>query len=400
MLLFKQGREIRNLKRRKTFISGKGISLGKIGKLVLRDNSGRPVIFFDNEEKKKDISAFIKGWQKGAVIFGSGIKRPEKINKKIFIFNPFMETSCNYNPLAEARILSPDEEKDLKSISDILAGPDDSLSNFLMPLIAYVMYKKNNACMKDVTDFIENLDRKRLKDILEENIFSRHKENSGFYMQKFSALRMKSEDELKSVKEALLKKIKIFKEPTVLQKTSKSDFKIKDLFEKEMLVYLQYSNLKPEPAGKIFQVLINQIFYFSPEKNIKSPKLLILGEGRRLGKLDFITKNEACGAVKLFLIFKSISQLKEICNEKKALKNFKIQLFSGGLDKETSLYAQNFFGKAEGVFITPKVLPQQTLRYGSRMVYYLTADDIMWMEKSKVVIGEKENEPIIADKIF
>ena len=400
MLLFKQGREIKNLKKRKIFISGKGISLGKIGKLVLRDNSGKPVIFFDSEEKKKDVSAFIKDWQKGAVIFGSGIKRPEKINKKIFIFNPFMETSCNYNPLAEARILSPDEKKDLKSISDMLAGPDDSLSNFLMPLIAYVMYKKNNACMKDVTDFIENLGRKRLKDILEENIFSRHKENSGFYMQKFSALCMKSEDELESIKEALLKKIKVFKDPIVLQKTSKSDFRIKDLFEKEMLVYLQYSNLKPEPAGKIFQMLINQICYFSPEKNIKSPKLLMLGEGRRLGKLDFITKNEACGAVKLFLIFKSISQLKEICNEKKALKNFKIQLFSGGLDKETSLYAQNFFGKAEGVFITPKVLPQQTLRYGSRMVYYLTADDIMWMEKSKVVIGEKENEPIIADKIF
>lgn len=311
-----------------------------------------------------------------------------------------METSCNYNPLAEARILSPDEKKDLKSISDMLAGPDDSLSNFLMPLIAYVMYKKNNACMKDVTGFIENLGRKRLKGILEENIFSRHKENSGFYMQKFSELCMKSEYELESIKEALLKKIKVFKNPTVHKKTSKSDFRIKDLFEKEMLVYLQYSNLKTEPAGKIFQMLINQICYFSPEKNIKSPKLLMLGEGRRLGELDFITKNEACGAVKLFLIFKSISQLKEICNEKKALKNFKIQLFSGGLDKETSLYAQNFFGKAEGVFITPKVLPQQTLYYGSRMAYYLTADDIMWMEKSKVVIGEKENEPIIADKIF
>lgn len=400
MLLFKQGREIKDLKKRKNFISGKGISLGKIGKLVLRDNSGKPVIFFDSEEKKKDVCAFIKDWQKGAVIFGSGIKRPEKINKKIFIFNPFMETSCNYNPLAEARILSPDEKKDLKSISDILAGPDDSLSNFLMPLIAYVMYKKNNACMKDVTDFIENLGRKRLKDILEENIFSRHKENSGFYMQKFSELCMKSEDELESIKEALLKKIKVFKSPTVHKKTSKSDFRIKDLFEKEILVYLQYSNLKPEPAGKIFQMLINQIFYFSPEKNIKSPKLLMLGEGRRLGKLDFITKNEASGTVKLFLIFKSISQLKEICNEKKMLKNFKIQLFSGGLDKETSLYAQNFFGKAEGVFITPKVLPQQTLYYGSRMAYYLTADDIMWMEKNKVVIGEKENEPIIADKIF
>ena len=129
MLLFKQGREIRNLKRRKIFISGKGISLGKIGKLVLRDNSGRPVIFFDNEEKKKDISAFIKGWQKGAVVFGSGIKRPaKKINRKVFIFNPLMETSCSYNPLAEIRILGPDEKRDLKNISDILAGSDDSLS--------------------------------------------------------------------------------------------------------------------------------------------------------------------------------------------------------------------------------------------------------------------------------
>lgn len=125
---------LEELKGKKLFISDNGVTLGKIGKEILKDNSNEPLLLVGPTKSEKDVCSIIptllKDWNESNVM-----------NNKILKFDPLAEESCHYNLLSELRIMSEFEAQDIIKISEILIKNDFDVSNFLSAIIIFVIYR-------------------------------------------------------------------------------------------------------------------------------------------------------------------------------------------------------------------------------------------------------------------
>lgn len=197
---------LEELKGKKLFISDNGVTLGKIGKEILKDNSNEPLLLVGPTKSGKDVCSIIptllKDWNESAVILDEYSKkynltskvRENVMNNKILKFDPLAEESCHYNLLSELRIMSEFEAQDIIKISEILIKNDFDVSNFLSAIIIFVIYRnflqnpqfiiENNVKvpiiktnMQEIVEFIKEFNIDKLKEILDKNLIDNYSKN-------------------------------------------------------------------------------------------------------------------------------------------------------------------------------------------------------------------------------
>lgn len=197
---------LEELKGKKLFISDNGVTLGKIEKEILKDNSNEPLLLVGPTKSGKDVCSIIptllKDWNESAVILDEYSKkynltskvRENVMNNKILKFDPLAEESCHYNLLSELRIMSEFEAQDIIKISEILIKNDFDVSNFLSAIIIFVIYRnflqnpqfiiENNVKvpviktnMQEIIKFIKEININELKEILDKNLIENYGKN-------------------------------------------------------------------------------------------------------------------------------------------------------------------------------------------------------------------------------
>lgn len=197
---------LEELKEKKLFISDNGVTLGKIEKEILKDNSNEPLLLVGPTRSGKDVCSItptlLKDWNESAVILDEYSKkynltskvRENIMNNKILKFDPLAEESCHYNLLSELRIMSKFEAQDIINISEILIKNNFDVSNFLSAVIIFVIYKnflqnpqfiiENNikvpvieTNIQEIIKFIKEFNINELKEILEQNLIDDYGKN-------------------------------------------------------------------------------------------------------------------------------------------------------------------------------------------------------------------------------
>lgn len=146
-----------------SLISNKGVVLGRLQGVTLRDNNKTHICVVAPTRTGKGVSiiipTLIDSWADGVLVLDikgenyqltSGARK-EKFDNLILRFAPKSENSCKYNALSEVRLMSPQETEDVKLIGDIICGVADakgdnkywveSASGLIFAIAFYVLYR-------------------------------------------------------------------------------------------------------------------------------------------------------------------------------------------------------------------------------------------------------------------
>ena len=182
-----------------SLISDKGVVLGRMKGVTLRDNNKTHICVVAPTRTGKGVSiiipTLIDSWSDGVLVLDikgenyqltSGARK-EKFDNLILRFAPKSENSCKYNALSEVRLMFPEETEDVKVIVNIICGVSDIKGNnkhlnesidFIFAVIFYVLYRNflrspkfickngikkpvSDANINDVRNFIVNLKQKQ-----------------------------------------------------------------------------------------------------------------------------------------------------------------------------------------------------------------------------------------------
>lgn len=146
-----------------SLISDKGVVLGRMKGVTLRDNNKTHICVVAPTRTGKGVSiiipTLIDSWSDGVLVLDikgenyqltSGARK-EKFDNLILRFAPKSENSCKYNALSEVRLMTPQETEDVKLIADIICGVADakgdnkywvvSASGLIFAIAFYVLYR-------------------------------------------------------------------------------------------------------------------------------------------------------------------------------------------------------------------------------------------------------------------
>lgn len=253
-------------------------------------NTVMPTAFLWNE------SAIFVDW-KGELWSTTSDYRKSVLHQNVINFSPFSGSACtaHWNPLKEIE-LGEGELSDVICIAKAILSPENDINSswLLTGAIMHLLYKHYNnnlpcPSMADVLTFIE-------KDKFEDEMIERP------YTRTAAKLLKNLPDKqyiaaLRSVQESLA----VFKNRTVYENTAKSDFLIRDLFDKKqkLSVYLTWNIAEishRSPINNLFlQLLLHklnrEIKNYLAENDIpckSSHLLLMLDEFAGLDKQDLL----------------------------------------------------------------------------------------------------------------
>ena len=312
-----------------------------------------------------------------------------KIGHKTLRFDPADEShsSARWNPLSEIRLSGSQAIADAQNIAQMICDPDgkgmkDYFTQagyaFLTGLILHTIVVKRNAALSDVVAQITKSDNDGdIKNLLYAIMDEDHK---NLLMQRFPTMDnsyaeniknsidsyageavIKADRELSGVVSTAITNLSLYRDPTVAQNTSVSDFAISDLMGSEQPVdlYLVVSVANLDRLRPLLRVFFNLALRKMTEKlefkegkavaHYKHRLLLMLDEFTSLGKLEIIEKALAFMAgygIKAYVIVQDLSQLhKEYTKEESITSNCHVRLAYAPNKPETARLLSEMTGK-------------------------------------------------------
>lgn len=288
--------------------------------------------------------------------------REQVLKNKILLFEPFNDkpekNKVRYNPLAEIRIGTKNEVDDCYIIAEILTAPPEakdknhwteSAKNLVFGAILHLAYvnklEGKEVTLGEVYDFLtsDNL----MKKIKECGTYLHESEN--FFKTIYDETQLigvpegthplvkrwanemsnKRGEEFSDILSTTLANISLFKSPLVRWATSKSDFKMNDIANKETpySLYLVLPEEQIQTSGMLIKLMITMfISKLTPKdfvnNNNKYETLALLDELPLFNYIPQIERGSgfAAGAkIKLLVVGQSLSQFYKIYGEKNML---------------------------------------------------------------------------------
>jgi type IV secretion system protein VirD4 len=287
------------------------------------------------------------------------------------LFNPTDARSARYNPLLEVR-RGENEVRDVQNIADILVDPEGALErrnhwektshSLLVGTILHVLYAEEEKTLARVATFLSDPQRSfvaTLKRMMETNHIGT-KEAPLVHPVVASAAREvlnKSENERSGVLSTAMSFLGLYRDPTVAQVTSRSDWRIIDLIEAERPISL-YLVIPPSDISRtkpLIRLVLNQIGRRLTERldaggARKHQLLMMLDEFPALGRLDFFETALAFMAgygIRAFLIAQSLNQIEKAYGDHNSiLDNCHVRVAFATNDERTAKRLSDALGTA------------------------------------------------------
>ncbi|WOF44554.1 IncP-type conjugal transfer protein TraG [Sphingopyxis indica] len=289
------------------------------------------------------------------------------------LFNPTDRRSAKYNPLLEVR-RGDHEVRDVQNIADILVDPEGSLErrnhwektshSLLVGAILHVLYAEADKTLAGVATLLSNPDRS-FAATLEEMMRSNHLGTPGHprvHPVVASAAREllnKSDNERSGVLSTAMSFLSLYRDPTIAEVTSRSDWRIADLVESEnpLSLYLVVPPSDISRTKPLVRLVLNQIGRRLTEKlddhrsiARRHKLLLMLDEFPTLGRLDFFETALAFMAgygIRAFLITQSLNQVSKAYGENNSiLDNCHVRVAFATNDERTAMRISDALGTA------------------------------------------------------
>ena len=445
---------------------------------IVDRNTNVPISFISSTKNLDERSEYIaptllKTWKGTAVVFDVSDRienltagtRKRIFENKVLKFDPRKEDTEKYNFLSEVRILTENEKEDVRDISDAFSesysifgkiNPKTSkaeISDFIYSVIFYNLYKSfltdpqtadekmiyfnsndfsenkvvefskmayvSNASMKEVYDFIKELDYEEnpneifrniavedivekygkdenIKNVMKEWIEKAEKELNYIklpYMKEFKNYSEMKNEKLKAIISETLKCLEIFEKESYSENTAKSSFRINEIINsvKPVTLYLKINPVDIVKTGPIFKIFVKQFIEKAEEnqlrileefpavwqpENGKHDILLVLNEFLSFGKfegIEEIIKKAKYSEIKTFFSF--CTDPEDRIYEKGFLENnFSCLITDYNPEiKEKGNEKKEIFDNGEKVFLDGQgsrtIFPDEKMRFPSQPLY-------------------------------
>jgi type IV secretion system protein VirD4 len=279
--------------------------------------------------------------------------RARDLGSRVLKFDPSSNdgSSCSFNPLAQVRVGTDFEVKDVQNIVQMLTDPDGKASQgedahwvatasaLLLGVILHELYDNPRASLGSVAAFLSDPSFESAEQMYQFLLNSRHDKTgergwtdlSGNPTRTHPAVAMAGREmlnrdpkEASSVLSTAVRFLALFRDPIVVRNTSTSDFTIADLMNDERPVSLflvvppsEIDRLKPLTRLLITQILqeLTAEMRFEDGRSVARYKhrlLLMIDELPSLGRMDILQTALAYMAgygIKAYLITQDVSQL-------------------------------------------------------------------------------------------
>ena len=349
------------------------------------------------------------------------------------LFNPTDQRSARYNPLLEVR-RGAQEVRDVQNIADILVDPEGALErrnhwektshSLLVGAILHVLYAEEEKTLARVATFLSDPERS-FAATLTVMMHANHlgtAESPEVHPVVASAAREllnKSENERSGVLSTAMSFLGLYRDPTVAEVTSASDWRIDDLIGSEQPVSL-YLVVPPSDISRtkpLVRLVLNQIgrrlTEQLPSTNGRAGRslLMMLDEFPALGRLDFFETALAFMAgygIRAFLIAQSLNQIAKAYGENNSiLDNCHVRIAFATNDERTAKRISDALGtateqRAQRNYAGHRLAPWLSHVMVSRQEVsrpLLTPGEVMQLPPSDEVVLLSGTPPIRAKKL-
>ena len=325
----------------------------------LKDNSKNHILVFAPTRTGKGVSivlpTLLDGWRESALVYDpkgelwaqTAAFRRDKLGQRVYKFDPagIGPDVAKFNPLAEIRLDQQHEVADCQNLAQIISDPDgvgikdffnESAYGLLTALILHVCYvaksEKRDATFGDLERWFgkkgESM-KAKLENLLEfpHRIHNGKEEAHPSIVSEAQINLNRAEKELSAVVSTANSKLTLFRDPTIIANTGRSDFMIDDLIDGEnpASVYLSVRTADRDRLTPLIRIVLTQIirkltsdmdFTSGQGKSLfKHRLLLLLDEFTSLNRLTTVEgalKDMAGYGIKALLICQDLQQLKEV----------------------------------------------------------------------------------------
>ncbi len=357
-----------------------GIFLGRLGSSYLRHDGPEHVLAFAPTRSGKGVGLVVPtllSWTGSVVVHdikGENWTLTAGWRSRFshcLLFNPTDSASAHYNPLLEVR-RGADEVRDVQNIADILVDPEGALErrnhwektshSLLVGAILHILYAEEEKTLARVATFLSDPQRSFVS-TLGRMMATNHLGTPDapiVHPVVASAARElfnKSENERSGVLSTAMSFLGLYRDPTVAEVTSRSDWRILDLVEAKQPVSL-YLVIPPSDISRtkpLIRLVLNQIGRRLTERldggvKDKHQLLMMLDEFPALGRLDFFETALAFMAgygIRAFLIAQSLNQIERAYGEHNSiLDNCHVRVAFASNDERTAKRISDALGTA------------------------------------------------------
>ncbi|MCW1430907.1 conjugal transfer protein TraG [Novosphingobium sp. JCM 18896] len=356
----------------------RGFFLGRCGRRYLRHDGPEHVLAFAPTRSGKGVGLVVPtllSWTGSAVVHdikGENWKLTAGWRSRFghaLLFNPTDKRSAHYNPLLEVR-RGEHEVRDVQNVADMLVDPEGALErrnhwektshSLLVGAILHVLYAEEEKTLARVATFLSDPER-TFATTLKRMMTAEHLGVGRVHPVVASAAREllnKSENERSGVLSTAMSFLGLYRDPTVAEVTSRSDWRIADLVDAAHPVSL-YLVIPPSDISRtkpLVRLVLNQIGRrltesLEDEGGARRHKLLMmLDEFPALGRLDFFETSLAFMAgygVRAFLIAQSLNQIEKAYGEHNSiLDNCHVRVAFATNDERTARRISDALGVA------------------------------------------------------
>lgn len=358
-----------------------GVFLGHLAGRYLRHDGPEHVMAFAPTRSGKGVGLVVPtllGWTGSAVIHdikGENWQLTAGWRARFshaLLFNPTDPRSARYNPLLEVR-RGADEVRDVQNIADILVDPEGALERrnhwektshaLLVGAILHVLYAEEQKTLARVATFLSDPQRSfaaTLKRMMQTNHIgdADHPLVHPVVASAARELLNKSENERSGVLSTAMSFLGLYRDPTVAEVTSRSDWRIADLVDAEhpMSLYLVIPPSDISRTKPLVRLILNQIGRRLTERldsaagHRRHQLLMMLDEFPALGRLDFFESVLAFMAgygIRAFLIAQSLNQVEKAYGDHNSiLDNCHVRVTFATNDERTAKRISDTLGTA------------------------------------------------------
>ncbi|MCW1429344.1 conjugal transfer protein TraG [Novosphingobium sp. JCM 18896] len=368
--------------RKAGLFDGAGVFLGSLRGRYLRHDGPEHVIAFAPTRSGKGVGLVVPtllSWLGSVVVHdikGENWKTTagwRALFSHVALFNPTDRSSAKYNPLLEVR-RGKDEVRDVQNIADILVDPEGALEkrshwektshSLLVGAILHVLYAEEEKTLARVATFLSDPDR-TFTATLNQMMSTNHRgtpEAPEVHPVVASCAREvlnKSDNERSGVLSTAMSFLGLYKDPTVAEVTSASDWRIEDLVKGDhpLSLYLMVPPSDISRTKPLVRLILNQICRRLTEETVgeveasqRREVLLMLDEFPALGRLDFFETSLAFMAgygVRAFLVSQSLNQIDKAYGEHNSiLDNCHVRVAFATNDERTGKRISDSLGVA------------------------------------------------------
>lgn len=362
-------------------LADKGVFVGQLDGCYLRHNGPEHVLAFAPTRSGKGVGLVVPtllGWTGSAIVHdikGENWQLTAGWRSRFshcLLFNPTDLRSARYNPLLEVR-RGPNEVRDVQNIADILVDPEGALERrnhwektshaLLVGAILHILYAEENKTLARVASFLSDPQRAftaTLRLMMTTNHLGTAEQTKTHPVVASAAREVlnKSENERSGVLSTAMSFLGLYRDPTIAEVTSRSDWRIADLVEAQAPVSL-YLVVPPSDISRtkpLVRPILNQVGRRLTEQlpgeqsRSQRPLLMMLDEFPALGRLDFFETSLAFLAgygVRTFLIAQSLNQIEKAYGEHNSiLDNCHVRIAFATNDERTAKRISDALGTA------------------------------------------------------